>query len=140
MFIGVFRDPACVARSLIHARQTVQGDKKIGWGLQCQEEHCHENDLGYVHDVCDQVQRNDSDLKRQLDGINQDRVIRIQYESFCQDPDMCVDHVAARVSGLKLRDGVSRLGKDAFSVSTSKPLSEKEEVIVRRNLLPKERF
>lgn len=139
VFIGVFRDPACVARSLIHARQTVQGDKKIGWGLQCQEEHCHENDLGYVQDVCDQVQRNATDLQTQLAGMNQDRVIRIQYESFCQNPDMCIDQVASRVPGLKLRDGISRLGENAFKVSTSKPLSEQEEEIVVRNFSPTER-
>lgn len=137
-FIGVFRDPICVARSLIHARQTVQGDRNVGWGLQCQEQHCREDDFGYVQDVCDQVLRNDADLQKQLDRLDQDRVIRIQYDSFCKDADDCVDQVISRVPGLKLRAAADRLGKHAFHVSQSSLLSETEEEILRRNFVPEE--
>ncbi|MEP3478056.1 MAG: sulfotransferase [Fuerstiella sp.] len=132
-FVGVFRDPVCVARSLIRARQTVQGDRKIGWGLQCQESHCYKDDLGYVQDVCDQVRRNEADLRKQLDGLNDDRVIRIQYEAFCKKPDESVDQLIAQIPGLKLRPGTARLGAQAFDVSQSGPLSPAEEQILNRN-------
>ncbi len=132
-FIGVFRDPVCVARSLIHARQAVQGDKKIGWGLQCQEEHCHQDDFGYIQDVCDQVRKNNRDLKRQLNSMDHDRVIRIQYESFCHDPDQCLTQIISQVPGLNRRPGIEQFGKDAFQASQSKPLSVTEEGILCKN-------
>lgn len=132
-FVGVFRDPICVARSLIHARETVQGDKKVGWGLQCQEQHCHDDDLGYVQDVCDQVQRNELDLHTQLNGLDQNRVVRIRYESFCENTDVSVDEIVARVPSLDRKAGAFLLGPNAFRVSQSRLLADDEEAILRKN-------
>lgn len=132
-FIGVSRDPICVARSLIRARETVQGDKKIGWGLQCQEKHCHEDDLGYVQDVCDQVQRNDLELQTQLGGLDQDTVFWIQYESFCENPNLIVDEIVSTIPQLKRRSDEFKLGIDALRVSESELLSDEEEEILSRN-------
>ena len=131
--VAVLRDPACVARSLIHAREVVQGDRKVGWGLQCQEEHSHDESLGYVQDVCDQVTKNEADFTTRLQAIEPDRVIKFQYEAFCEDPSLCIDTIVDRVPGLMLRPGIDRPEAGAFKISRSKPLSDAEEAIIARN-------
>lgn len=130
-FIAVRRDPVCVARSLIKAREVVQGDKTVGWGLQCQEEHSNEDPLGYVHDVCDQVQKNDQSLTDQLSKIDPQRVIEVTYESFCNDPDECIRQIADRIPGLALRPEARQFGPDEFQQSTSQRLTESEENIIQ---------
>lgn len=131
--VAVLREPACVARSLIHAREVVQGDRKVGWGFQCQEEHSHEESLGYVQDVCDQVRKNDADLTNRLQKIDSARVIQIHYEAFCEDPSLSIDTIVARVPGLTLRSGIDRPKAGAFQISRSRLLSDGEEAIITRN-------
>jgi len=131
--VAVLRDPACVARSLIHAREVVQGDRKVGWGLQCQEERSHDESLGYVQDVCDQVRKNEADLTSRLQTIDPDRVIQFQYETFCEDPSQCIDTIVDRVPEVILRSGIDRPKAGAFQISRSKPLSDAEEAIIARN-------
>lgn len=135
-FIAVLRDPVCVARSLIHARQVVQGDRRVGWGLQCQEDHGQEKPLGYVQDVCDQVRRNELDLVNSLEALDTGRVVRIQYESFCRQPDECIDRMIDMVPGLKRRPDARRLGANAFQVSTSQPLSPTIEQMIQASFAP----
>lgn len=133
-FVAVNRDPVCVARSLIHARQLVHGDKSTGWGLQCQEVHSDAKPLGYVHDVCDQVRRNLRELNAQIGQIDSSRVINIPYEAFCTDPDTHIDHLLAKVDGLQCRQNIPKFGGDAFKVSQSRPLADDEESLLRELL------
>lgn len=135
-FVGVLRDPACVARSLIHAREAVQGNKNIGWGLQCQEDHCHRDPLGYVQDVCDQVRRNEKDLQDKLAAIDPGRVVQLRYEGFCKETDECIDRIVDHIPGLARSKNANRLGANAFDISMSKPLSDAEEEIIGRNFPP----
>jgi len=133
-FVAVNRDPVCVARSLIHARQLVHGDKSAGWGLQCQEVHCEEEPLGYVNDVCDQVRRNLDELNGQLDQLDPARYINIPYEAFCTDPDTHVDLLLAKVDGLQRRPDTLPFGMDTFKISKSRPLTDDEESLIRELL------
>lgn len=133
-FVAVNRDPVCVARSLIHATQLVHGDKSAGWGLQCQEVHCEEEPLGYVHDVCDQVRRNLEELNGQLDQLAPSRYINISYETFCTDPDTQIDQLLAKVDGLQRRPNNPPFGVDTFKVSKSRPLNNDEESLIRKLL------
>lgn len=130
-FVAVRRDPVCVARSLIKAREVVQGDKTVGWGLQCQEQHANEDPLGYVHDVCDQVEKNEQRLADQLSKIDPQRVIEITYESFCTDPNGCIRQIANRIPALSLRLEARTFGPGDFHQSTSQRLTEPEEEIIR---------
>lgn len=130
-FVAVRRDPVCVARSLIKAREVVQGDKTVGWGLQCQEQHANEDPLGYVHDVCDQVQKNEQSLADQLSKIDPQRVIGITYESFCTDPDGYIRQIANRIPGLTVRPKARTFGRGNFQQSSSQRLTEPEEEIIQ---------
>lgn len=130
-FVAVRRDPVCVARSLIKARAVVQGDKTVGWGLQCQEQHANEDPLGYVHDVCDQVLKNEQSLTDQLLKLDPQRVIEITYESFCTDPDGCIRQIADRIPQLSVRPEARTFGPGDFQQSSSQRLTEPEEEIIR---------
>lgn len=130
-FVAVRRDPVCVARSLIKAREVVQGDKAVGWGLQCQEQHANADPLGYVHDVCDQVEKNEQSLTDQLSKIDPQRVIEITYESFCTDPNGCIRQIANRIPALSIRLEARTFGPGDFHQSTSQRLTEPEEEIIR---------
>ena len=50
-FIVVRRNPLLVAQSLINAREQVQGDKSVGWGLHSHSSDITQDPLRYVDDV-----------------------------------------------------------------------------------------
>ncbi len=114
----------------------MQGNKNIGWGLQCQEDHCHRDPLGYVQDVCDQVRRNEKDLQDKLAAIDPGRVVQLRYEGFCKETDECIDRIVDHIPGLARSKNANRLGANAFDISMSKPLSDAEEEIIGRNFPP----
>ena len=125
-FVVVNRDPHAIARSLIRARQRVQGSKDIGWGLLSQQDHTEES-LGYVRDVCEQVRNVNELLAEQTARIPSQRIIRITYEAFCENPSRLVDMIIEQVDGVhrhKVQDGEI---PDALKPSPTRPLSEAEE-------------
>jgi len=81
-FIVTRRDPLFVAQSLVEARETVQGDRSVGWGLAA-EESDHDDDLV---DVADQVFRIEELIKSQLAAVDPARVFEVRYDDLCVDP------------------------------------------------------
>jgi LPS sulfotransferase NodH len=96
VFIVVRRDPIYVAQSLLQARKTVQGDWSVGWGLGAQREG-RSPSTDPMADVVDQVQYCDEQLRAQAKNLPPERVIEIQYEDFCRDPEAHVLAVWERV-------------------------------------------
>ncbi|MCA9034564.1 MAG: sulfotransferase [Planctomycetaceae bacterium] len=125
-FIVVSRDATSIARSLIRARKSVQGDKSVGWGLLSQEQHAHEP-LGYVRDVCEQVQNVQRLITEQSASIAESRLIRVSYESFCENPNKFVDAITEKVDGVHRRELQMSELPDSLRPSPARPLSEAEE-------------
>jgi hypothetical protein len=125
-FVVVRRDPLYVAQSLLHARKTVQGDKRTGWGLQSRSVHAPHNPLGYVDDVCDQIKEIEMQLQSQLNQIDTKRIHLVQYEDFCGDPAGFLKNLQTVVPELQLRDDVIRDQLKPFVISKSQPASSEE--------------
>ena len=89
-FIVTRRNPLFVAQSLLEARETVQGDRSVGWGLAA-EESDHDDDLV---DVAEQVVRIEALIKAQLAAIDPARVFEVRYDDLCDDPGGVVRRVA----------------------------------------------
>lgn len=126
-FIIVDRNPIAITRSLIRARESVQGSKSIGWGLLSQERHVDES-LGYVRDVCEQVQNVNRLIAEQSALIDAARLIRVSYESFCDAP-MSFAASVAQVEGVSLRDNPHSLPASIHR-SHGRPLSDAEEQLM----------
>jgi hypothetical protein len=126
-FVVVRRDLAATARSLIRAREQVQGDKRFGWGLLSDEEHANDDDLGYVDDVCQQVLEIDRQVSEQLQNVDPSRVVNISYEEFCDAPAAFIDALVRRVPGLDICQQGRGGCPPSFTRSSSPPLSQKEE-------------
>lgn len=58
--------------------------------------------LGYVHDVCDMVQKNEQSLTGQFSKIVPQQVIETTYESFCDELDGCIRQIAHGIPQLPL--------------------------------------
>jgi len=127
-FVFVSRDPTAIARSLIRARQTVQGDKKIGWGLQSQEVHANDGPFGYVRDVCEQVKCIQQKMNDEVAKIDPNRLIETSYEEFCQSPQRCLNQLIERIPGLKMRPDETQ--PVFLKESIQHQLSEAEEQIM----------
>lgn len=89
-FILTRRDPLFVAQSLVEARETVQGDRAIGWGLAAGGPAVDDE----LADVADQVQRIEALIKDQLCGVEPARVLEVGYGELCDDPRGVVGRVA----------------------------------------------
>ena len=126
-FVVVRRDLSATVRSLIRAREQVQGNKRHRWGLLSTEE-TNEDELGYVDDVCSQVVSVDRCLTEQLRSIDQSRVLEVSYEDFCSKPEALLKRLIESMPGLTLADVAC---PDSFNKSTAPPLSEKEEERIR---------
>jgi hypothetical protein len=89
-FILIRRDPLFVAQSLVHARETVQGDRAIGWGLAAGESDRGDN----LADVADQVFRIEVLIEAQFAAVDPTRVFAVDYGDLCADPGGVVTRVA----------------------------------------------
>ncbi len=89
-FIVTRRDPLFVAQSLVEARETVQGDRSVGWGLAA-EDSDPDDDLA---DVADQVFRIEAIIEAQLAAVDPTRVLEVRYSDLCIDPGGVVRRVA----------------------------------------------
>jgi len=126
-FVVVRRNPLLVAQSLIKARQQVQGDKSVGWGLHSHSSDMTRDPLAYVDDVCDQVLQIEAELDEQLRHIPQSRIIEFTYEGFCEAPDTTLRWITSRISGVQLKDDLVQSELRPFEVSATVALSEIEK-------------
>lgn len=90
-FVVIRRDPLFVAQSLVEARQIVQGDRRIGWGLGA--DGVAEDD-DYIIDVADQVYRVEQTLDEQIARLPEGAVKQVSYAALCADPAGLVRDVA----------------------------------------------
>ena len=126
-FIVVRRNPILVAQSLITARQQVQGDKSIGWGLMAQDKSSDADPLSYVDDVCDQILQIEAELDQQISHIPADRIVEVTYEGFCEAPESALREIAAKIPGVGLSEQLMLTELKPFKASTSVTLTEEEQ-------------
>ncbi|MCA9264194.1 MAG: sulfotransferase [Planctomycetales bacterium] len=106
-FLVVRRDPYFIAQSLIHARQFIQGNKNIGWGLYASTDSSSPNSsdpLAHVDDVCRQVMAIEARLDDQLQRLDANRFDTIDYATLCATPSSVLREICLRVEGLRFRD------------------------------------
>ncbi|MEQ9410289.1 MAG: sulfotransferase [Fuerstiella sp.] len=135
-FVVVRRNPLYVAQSLIRAREQVQGDKSVGWGLQSSTSDDSADPLGYVDDVCQQIMSIDRDMEQQLDHVSADRVIRVTYEGFCEHPQETICNIALAFDGVELNPNAALHELTPFESSRPLTLSSEEAARIRARLQP----
>jgi hypothetical protein len=126
-FIVVRRNPLLVAQSLITAREQVQGDKSVGWGLHSHSSDTIADPLSYVDDVCDQILLIEQQLDEQLKDIPKDRLIEITYEGFCEDPAAALRRISREVPGVMLKEKLMQDELKPFKASATITLSDAEQ-------------
>jgi len=126
-FIVVRRNPLLVAQSLITAREEVQGDKAVGWGLHSHSSDTNSDPLSYVDDVCDQILLIEQQLDEQLRDIPKDRLIEMTYEGFCEDPAAALRRISREVPGVMLKEKLMMDELKPFKASATITLSDAEQ-------------
>ena len=126
-FIVVRRNPLLVAQSLIKAREQVQGDKTVGWGLHSHSSNTSADALSYVDDVCDQILKIERQLDEQLRHIPSHRLIEITYEGFCEDPAASLHQISRHILDVNLKDELIARELRPFEASGKVTLSDAEQ-------------
>lgn len=126
-FVVVRRNPLLVAQSLINARQQVQGDKSVGWGLHSHSSDTAADPLRYVDDVCDQILEIEKQLDEQLQHVPRHRLVEITYEGFCENPASALRWISQEIPGVQLRDTLIASELRPFAVSAKITLTEDEQ-------------
>jgi hypothetical protein len=138
-FIVVRRNPLLVAQSLITARQQVQGDKSVGWGLHSHSADTPSDPLQYVDDVCDQIIEIERQLDEQLRHIEADRITEITYEGFCEAPQAALRTIIRDCAGVTLREELMDAELTTFEVSARVTMSDAEQERLQSRLAAKRR-
>jgi hypothetical protein len=125
-FVVVRRNPVLVAQSLIKAREQVQGDKSVGWGLHSQSSDTDRDRLSYVDDVCAQILQIEEQLDEQLSQIPKSRLIEFTYEGFCEDPVHALESLADRIPHASLKCDLIGAELQPFAVSAQVTLTHEE--------------
>ena len=86
VFIVVNREPVYAAQSLLLAREHIQGDAAVGWGLGTHRSSHREGRASPLEDVAEQLRFVYARQREQLDAVPRERVLRVHYEDFCKDP------------------------------------------------------
>lgn len=126
-FVVVRRNPLLVAQSLITAREQVQGDKSVGWGLHSHSSDVSADPLKYVDDVCDQILEIERQLDEQIKDIPKDRLIEVTYEGFCEDPAASLRWISQNIPGIQLKPELMDAELRPFKASATITLSEAEQ-------------
>jgi Sulfotransferase family len=114
-FVVVRRNPLLVAQSLIRAREQVQGDKSVGWGLHSQSSDTTADPLKYVEDVGAQILQ----IEKQLDD-------QVTYEGFCEAPAAAIREICQTWPGLPVRDELMERELRPFEASGRITLTDME--------------
>lgn len=125
--VVVRRNPLLVAQSLIKAREQVQGDKAVGWGLHSHSSNTVADSLSYVDDVCDQILEIEKQLDDQLQHVPAKRIVEVTYEGFCEDPGSSLRWIAKQIPGLQLKESLIANELKSFEASARITLSEAEQ-------------
>ncbi len=127
-FIVVRRNPLLVAQSLITAREQVQGDKSLGWGLHSHSSDVKQDPLRYVDDVCDQIIEIERQLDEQIRHIPKNRLIEITYEGFCEDPASALQWIGRQIPGVQLKADLMEKELKPFKASAQITLTQDEQI------------
>ncbi|MCA9084343.1 MAG: sulfotransferase [Planctomycetaceae bacterium] len=133
-FIVVKRHPMAVVQSLVKAREDVQGNKHVGWGLQSATTSAEADSLAYVDDVCRQVRSIESELQRQIDAVAPERIFEMTYEDFCGHPQEYVRQISEYFQGVGLNPELPLNTLQPFRVSSKSNMTAAEEARARRCL------
>jgi len=130
VFVVVTREPVFAAQSLMIAREHIQGDAAVGWGLGANRSRSGPKSSP-LEDVADQVRFIYERLQEQLDRVPRERVVHVRYEDFCAEPSRLV---ARMVEVLRERSTDSTLCDAPVPVTLS-PLVDANTI-----QLPKAKF
>lgn len=93
IFVVVVRDPVYTAQSLLIARERIQGDRRIPWGLGARNDQPPGTVSDPVLDVANQVRTIFASLREQIRTAPSDRVLCVRYADFCAAPQRWADEV-----------------------------------------------
>jgi hypothetical protein len=97
-FICVKRDPPYHAQSLLKARREIHGDLNVPYGLHNPRAFREQGKLSdYVIDVCTQVAFHERMMREKQAIIGRARFWIIDYEEFCEKPEMFVQKVSKNI-------------------------------------------
>ncbi len=94
-FVVLTREPSDIVRSLIRAREFVQGSRSRAWGLAAMETDDESDPLRYVDDVCDQVGSIEERLRQELCETDASRVFEVDFDKMCESPLAALRAIAA---------------------------------------------
>ncbi|WP_209402409.1 sulfotransferase [Pseudozobellia sp. WGM2] len=101
-FVEIYRNPIYVAQSLILSRREVQGNHEIGWGLLSKDHKKNGDPLGYINDVCNQVNAVNQAIDKERKKIDPERYFRVSFENFCENPSLTVRQVSMMALGIDI--------------------------------------
>jgi len=112
-FVVSARSHADTVRSLVRAREFVQGSKHKPWGLLSHAKHS-DDELGYIEDICDQLFQIRDRMSVELLNVAPARVTQIRYEDFCREPLNAVNLVASHADVSVSDSGIALLSTNNY--------------------------
>jgi len=105
LFVAVEREPAPTIRSTMKASKDFFGNDEIMWGLKPSRNFDTSQHKTILDAYCHQFLELEQLINEQLSSLNDDQVLRVQYEEFCNDPTSFLDSAEALLS---TKFGISR--------------------------------
>lgn len=93
IFVVVARDPVYTAQSLLIARERIQGDRRVPWGLGARHGQPREAVSDPLLDVADQVRGIFARLREQIRAAPPECTLCVRYPDFCKAPGRWVGEV-----------------------------------------------
>lgn len=126
-FLFVERDLDAVALSLLRARYALLDDPRQWISIRPPGAE-RLSRLPVVEQVAGQIELTRTFLQEELGGLTRDRVLRIRYEDFCEEPESLTRSLLDPLG----RPGYRNPPVDRFSPSRVEPRTTEEEELLRR--------
>lgn len=126
-FIIVERDFSDVALSVLEGRKKNTDNPDQWWSVRPPSYDTLKT-LPYLDQVARQVHDLNQKLQQDLEQLSPDRVIRLDYRQFCQNPETVIDKIKKRCPAIETRNPPV----NSFQYNKRLPATPEEEELVRK--------
>ncbi len=120
-FVVVERDIKDVALSLLRGRYQNLENPDDWWSVK-PENYSQLKRLPLVEQIVNQLLSLQAKMERDFESISLNRIIRVQYEAFCKNPELIINQLKANVGSLRDKNSPEK----SFTVSSNKPKTAEE--------------
>ena len=126
LFIHVRRSAPAQMASILNARKSFRGDRKLWWGFRPPEQEILTRMTSPEAEVALQIHSTRRAIVSAFETMHADRWLRVDYEDFCESPQSVYEQLRVRLAAQDANIDATYRGPERFSNNNTDYTAERE--------------